>query len=115
MLLLEVTPPKSPHPGRWKSQGSTHWSLVWFVRDSQRVLPPGGSCLVSNGHHRVALRLHVFMQSLPMREALGVATSTNKKEVEMFPHMAEGNLQVLVDNSTVWTEGQLLALSTNVN
>ena len=44
-----------------------------------KVLPPGGSCLVSNGHHRVALRLHVFMQSLPMREAPGVTTSTNKR------------------------------------
>ena len=33
----------------------------------------------------------------------------------MSPHMAESGLRVLVDNSTVWTEGQLLALSTNVN
>ena len=33
----------------------------------------------------------------------------------MLPHMAEGGLGVLIDNSTVWTEGQLLALSTNVN
>ena len=50
-----------------------------------------------------------------MREALGVATSTNKKEVEVFPHMAEGGLGVLIDNSTVWTEDQLPALSTNAN
>ena len=49
-----------------------------------------------------------------MREALGVATSTNKK-VEGFPHMAEGGLGVLIDNSTVWTEGQLPAPSTNAN
>ena len=41
------------------------------------------------------------MHSLPMREALGVATSTNKKEVEVPPHMAEGSLGVLTDNSTV--------------
>ena len=40
-----------------------------------------------------------------MREALGVATSTNKKEVEVFPHVTEGGLRVLIDNSTVWTEG----------
>ena len=33
----------------------------------------------------------------------------------MFPHMAEGSLGVLIDNSTVWTEGQLPALSTNAN
>ena len=63
MLLSEAQPPKSPHPGGWKSQDSALWSLVWFVRDSQRVLPPGGSHFVSNGHHRAALRLHVFMQS----------------------------------------------------
>ena len=50
-----------------------------------------------------------------MREALGVATSTNKKEDEVFPHMAEGGLRVLIDNSTVWTEGQLPAPSTNAN
>ena len=34
----------------------------------------------------------MFMQSLPMREAPGVATSTNKKEVEMSPHIAESGL-----------------------
>ena len=50
-----------------------------------------------------------------MREALGVTTSTNKKEVEVSPHMAESGVQVLVDNSTVWTEGHLPALSINTN
>ena len=50
-----------------------------------------------------------------MREALGVTTSTNKEEVEVFPHVAQGGLGVLIDNSTVWSEGQLPALSTNVN
>ena len=86
-----------------------------FVQDSQRVLPPGGSCLVPNGHHGVALGPHVLIQSLSMKEALGVATSTNKKEVEVFPHMAESGVKVLIDNSTVWTEGQLPAPSTNAN
>ena len=33
----------------------------------------------------------------------------------MFPHVAEGGLGVLIDNSTVWTEGQLPAPSTNAN
>ena len=28
----------------------------------------------------------------------------------MFPHVAEGALRVLIDNSTVWTEGQCLHL-----
>ena len=50
-----------------------------------------------------------------MREALGVATFTNKKEVEVFPHMADGSLGVLIDNSMVWTESQLPAPSTNAN
>ena len=86
-----------------------------FVWDPQGVLLPGGSGLLPNGRHGVTLSPHVLIQSLPMREVLGVATSTNKKEVEVFPHMAEGGLRVLIDNSTVWTEGQLPAPSTNVN
>ena len=49
-----------------------------------------------------------------MREVPGVATSTNKKEVKVPPHMAEGSLGVLIDNSTVWTEGHLPSLSINV-
>ena len=50
-----------------------------------------------------------------MREALGIATSTNKEDVEVFPHVTEGGLRVLIDNSTVWTEGQLPVPSTNAN
>ena len=50
-----------------------------------------------------------------MREALRVATSTKKKEVEVLPHMAEGGLGVLIDNSTVWTEGQFFEPSINAN
>ena len=86
-----------------------------FVRDPQGVLLPGGSGLLPNGQHGVVQSPHVLIQSLPMREALGVATSTNKKEVKVFPHMAEGGLVVLIDNSIVWTEGQLPAPSTNGN
>ena len=52
---------------------------MWLVRDSQRVLPPGGSGLVSDGHHGGTLSPHVPMQSWPIEEALGVATSTDKK------------------------------------
>ena len=85
------------------------------VRDPQGVLLPGDSGLLPNGQHGVAQSPHVLIQSLPMRETLGVATSTNKKEVEVFPHVAEGSLAVLIDNSTVWTEGQLPAPSTNAN
>ena len=86
-----------------------------FVWDSQGVLLLGGSGLLPNGQHGAAQSPHVPIQSLPMREALGIATSTNKKEVEVFPHMAEGGLGVLIDNSTVWTEGQLPVPSSNAN
>ena len=86
---------------------------MWFVRDSQRVLPPGGFGLVSDGHHRGTLSPHVLMQSWPIEEALGVATSTNKKKVEVFPHVAQSSVRVLIDNSAVWTKGQLPAPSTD--
>ena len=55
----------------------------------------------------------MLMQSLPVREAPGVAASTHKKEVEMPPHMAEGSAGVLINNSTVGTEGQLPSLALN--
>ena len=86
---------------------------MWLVRDSQRVLPPGGSGLVSDGHHRETLSPHVPMQSWPIEEALGVTTSTDKMEVKVFPHVAKSSVRVLIDNSTVWTKGQLPAPSPN--
>ena len=85
------------------------------VQDSQRVLLPGSSGLLPDSQRGRAHSPHVLIQSLPMREALGVTTSTNKEEVKVFPHMAKGGLGVLIDNSTVWTEGQLPALFANVN
>ena len=42
-----------------------------------------------------------------MWEALGVATSTHEKEVEVPPHMAEGSVGVLINNSAVGAEGNL--------
>ena len=57
---------------------------------------------------------HMLMQSLPMREALGVATSTHEKEVEVPPHMAEGSVGVLINNSSAGTEGHLSLPSLNV-
>ena len=62
------------------------------------VLPFGA---VSDGSYRCT-GLHVFIE-----EASGETTSTDKLEVEMLPHMAEGHVGVLVDDSTVWTEGEL--------
>ena len=86
---------------------------MWLVRDSQRVLPPGGPGLVSDGHHEGTLSPHVPMQSWPIGEALGVTTSTDKMEVEVLPHMAKSSVGVLIDNFTIWTKGQLPAPSTN--
>ena len=86
---------------------------MWLVRDSQGVLPPGGSGLVSDGHHRGTLSPHMSMQSWPIEETLGVTTSTDKMEVEVFPHMAKSSVGVLIDNSTVWTKGELPAHSTD--
>ena len=82
---------------------------MWLVSDSQRVLPPGGSGLVSDGCHGGTLSPHVPMQSWSIEEALGVKTSTDKMEVEVLPHMAKSSVGVLIDNSTVWTKGQLPA------
>ena len=56
----------------------------------------------------------MLMRSWPIEEALGVATSTNKKEVKVFPHVAESSVGVLIDNSTVWTKGQLPVPPTNI-
>ena len=49
-----------------------------------------------------------------MREAPGVAASTHEKEVKMPPHMAEGSVGVLINNSAVGTEGQLPSPALNV-
>ena len=56
---------------------------------------------------------HVPMQSWPIEEALGVTTSTDKMEVEVLPHVAKSSVGVLIDNSVIWTKGQLPAPSTN--
>ena len=57
---------------------------------------------------------HMLMQSLPVREALSMVASIHKKEVEMPPHMAEGSVRVLVNNSAVGTEGHLPLPALNV-
>ena len=56
----------------------------------------------------------MFVESRSIEEALGETSSTDKLEVEMLPHMAEGRVGVLVDNSTVQTEGELPAPSFEV-
>ena len=56
----------------------------------------------------------MFVESWSIEEASGETTSTDKLEVEMLPHMAEGHVGVLVDDSTVQTEGELPVLSLKV-
>ena len=57
---------------------------------------------------------HVFVESQSIEKASGKATSTDKLEVEMLPHMAEGRVEVLLDNSAIRTKGKLPALPLNV-
>ena len=49
----------------------------------------------------------MFVECWSIEEAPKETTSTDKLEVEMLPHMAEGRVRVLVNNSTVQTEGEL--------
>ena len=74
-----------------------------MTRDSQGVLPFG---VVSDGGYR-GTGLHVIVESQSIEEAPRETTSTDKLEVEVLPHVAEGHVRVLVNNSTVWTEGEL--------
>ena len=53
------------------------------------VLPFGA---VSDGGYRCT-GFHVFVDSRSIEEASGETTSTDKLEVEMLPHMAEGHLR----------------------
>ena len=57
---------------------------------------------------------HVSVESWSIEKASGKATSTDKLEVEMLSHMAEGRVRVLVDNSTIRTKGKLPALLLDV-
>ena len=57
---------------------------------------------------------HVSVESRSIEKASGKATSTDKLEVEMLPHMAEGRVGVLVDDSAIRAKGKLPALPLNV-
>ena len=56
----------------------------------------------------------MFVESQSIEEAPRETTSTDKMEVEVLPHVAEGCVGVLVNNSAVWTEGELPAPSFKV-
>ena len=58
--------------------------------------------------------LHVFVESWSIGEAPRETASTDKLEVEVLPHMAEGHVRVLINNSAVRTEGKLPAPSFEV-
>ena len=92
-----------------KSQGSTSWSLMWLVRDSQGVLPSRRPGVVSDGCHRGTLSPHVLVQGRSIEETLRVTTSTDELEVKVLPHVAESHVGVLVNNSTVGIESELPA------
>ena len=49
----------------------------------------------------------MLVKSRSIEETLRVATSTNELEVEVFPHVAESSVGVLINNSAVGTEGKL--------
>ena len=74
------------------------------------VLPFGA---ISDGGYRGTCS-HVPVESQSIEEASGKATSTDKLEVEMLPHMAEGRVGVLVNDSAIWTKGKLPALPLDV-
>ena len=62
--------------------------------------------VVSDGGHQGTCP-HVFVEGWSIEKAFGKATSTDKLEVEMFPHMAEGRVRVLIDDSTIRAKGKL--------
>ena len=80
-----------------------------MVRNSQEVLPPRGFGAVSDGCHRGTLSPHVLVHGWSIEETLRVAASTDELEVKVLPHVAESHVRVLINNSTVMTEGKLPA------
>ena len=115
MLLPEAQPLTKRSTLRWTAVPRLHFLEPHIVlQGSQGALPPCGPGFVPDGHRGEVLVPHMLMQSLPMRKAPGVAASEHEKKVKMPPHMAEGSVRVLVNNSTVGTEGKLPSLALNV-
>ena len=69
--------------------------------------------VVSDGSYRGTCP-HVSVESRSIEKASGEATSTDKLQVEMLPHMAEGCVRVLIDNSAIQTKGKLPVLPLDV-
>ena len=53
---------------------------------------------------------HVSVESRSIEKAFGKATSTDKLEVEMLPHMADGRVGVLIDDSAIRAKASCLHL-----
>ena len=63
---------------------------------------------VSDGGYRGTCP-HVPVESRSIEKAFGKAPSTDKLEVEMLPHMADGRVGVLIDDSAIWAKDELPA------
>ena len=69
--------------------------------------------VVSDGSYRGTCP-HVSVESWSIEKAFGKATSTDKLEVELLPHVADGHVGVLVDDSTIQAKSKLPAPPLNV-
>ena len=98
-----------PHKMASRCQNSPPYRAGYLTKESITGLLLFGA--VSDGGYRGTC-LHVPVESRSIGKASGEATSTDKLEVEMLPHMAEGHVRV--DNSTIRTEGKLPALPLDV-
>ena len=88
-----------PHGARYETKESITGLLLFGVVSDGSY---GGTCP------------HVPVESQSIEKASGEATSTDKLEVEMLPHMAEGRVRVHVDNSAIRTETKLPAFPLDV-
>ena len=68
---------------------------------------------VSDGGYRGTCP-HVSVENQSIEKAFGKATSTDKLEVEVLPHMADGRVGVLVDDSAIRAKSELPVPPLNV-
>ena len=117
---------QAPHWGAWCDQCDRRWRPHEMASRCLRAPPYGVRHLVkesiigllwfgvvSDGGYRGTCP-HVSVESWSIEKASGKATSTDKLEVEMLPHVAEDRVGVLVDDSTIRAKGKLPALHFNV-
>ena len=117
---------QAPHWGAWCDQHEQKWRshniasrclnsppyrAGYLTKESITGLLLFGA--VSDGGHRGTCP-HVSVESRSIGKASGKATSTDKLEVKMLPHMAEGHVGVLINNFAIWTKGKLPVLPLDV-